>query len=604
MNDQTDRDVREQRAGMARRDLLSLASLAAGYATVHTLALAATVPRGLKLRRPQRKLKGRVGRFGRRAIGRVAPGLLTPAPPPTPAQQELARYLADEMRHEIVSAASAPLTTRFPRGSAGEAVQRLLRTRKAPDQAKTRTRAAALLRASAAKRKAMFGRFAGRGATVHQRTRGATDRILAGKFRAAFDEKLAKAAGGAVKIQPKSRTALEIVLSHELHQYASRLEINTPQRLTFRWNTKEPGATHAVWKIKLPTGVRPTAATTGYARKAPGSQFYLDLARHLPKTPPATPATYYVQVQPMKGGTAAGKGFALKPTAVGAPSNWVPITYKKSTYVQPKFDLPKNLGHYQRIELYINKVHCVEETGEASASDEILLGGFFALANGTVKQTGLWTVSEDFDKGETEPHPSKRPIRWASFKLFHTQFPKGNLLGKEPVDSVNIPWPRVYTFGFIMGERDAGGGFPAIVTELVKALLDKIAPYVKKYLAAAIGTGIGAAVGSALGPIGTIIGSVVGAIVGQLVDWIFSIFKEIFDDPDDVLAERTYLLNLSSSRAEEIHKLPGTVKKLPNGKTEFVSKSQTIRFVGGDDSAGGIYDVEVFWKATSRVFDY
>lgn len=604
MSDNTEKQVQKAAETLPRREWLRLASLAASYATASSLARAETAPGAQESRARPSAQRASVMRPNPAVMSRLVPqGVMTAAPRLTAAQQEVVQHLAHQARHEIVVAAASS-STRFAPRTMGAAVQRHLRRMETSAQTRTRSQAASLLRAPLVQQQDLFGRFAGHGAVVAPQAAGTADRTLASKLHTAFDERLAEEAGRVPQLPLNSRTTADIVLSPDLNQYARHIELDRPQSLTFRWHTEEPGATHAVWNIKYPDGVRQPVGTSGTAGQAPGGQFHVDLGRFLPGSPSSTPRTYYVQVQPMKGGGRSGQRAAGIPTPVGAPSNWIPIVYKKSSYVQPQLNLRENLGHYQRLELYVNKVDCVQETSEASSGDEILLGGFVTLSNGTVKPRAPWTVSTDFDQGETMPYPpSRRPVRWTSFKFFETQFPQGNILGREAVDSIHVPWPRLYSFGFVMGERD-GGGFPAILQELVKALLDELAPYVEEILAGAVGAAIGAALGAAAGgPVGAAIGAVVGLIVGELVEWIFGLFRQLFDNPDDLLAERTYQLRLPSSKAEEIHKLPGTVSKLANGKTEFVGNSQVIRFEGGDDSGGGIYDVEVFWKATGRVFD-
>ena len=77
---------------------------------------------------------------------------------------------------------------------------------------------------------------------------------------------------------------------------------------------------------------------------------------------------------------------------------------------------------------------------------------------------------------------------------------------------------------------------------------------------------------------------------------------------DDHVDTQLVALDLASPRRSDIHGLQGTVVQIPNpktglpsGRTEFVSKPQVIRFTGGESSAGGIYDVEFFWKATDMI---
>lgn len=514
-------------------------------------------------------------------------GALTPAPEPTEAQLEAANYIADRIRHDVAVAVASADDRAVPNRPVAQAVRGLLRNRTAAVVNEGRSRASASLARSTEAQRADFGRFAGQNARRATRRRSAIDPQLENLVRDVIAESAESS-----DVLLNTNTAVQIVLSDELYMYADHLTLNEPQTLEFKWETEESEATHAVWTITPGVGAPAPAIASGSAGAAPGGRFTIDFAQILPPSPPNTPYTYHIKVQPIKGSQRSAD-------KIGNPSRSASITYAKSTYVQPTIEIEENLGHYQRIEFYVNKITCVEESNEASNSDEILLGGFFALADGTVDNMGQWTVSTDFDAGESEPAPSERPVRRASFKLFHKDFTTGNLIGQEHVDDHRLPWPRTYTFNLTMGERD-DGGFGEMMDAIIQELLGELEPIVKKYITNAVTTGIGALVGTAFGPLGTAIGAAIGAIAGEVIKKVFDFFKDLLDNEDDILDERLFHLDLPSSRAADIHKLRGSVKDLPNGKTEFVSDMQTVRFSG----LGAKYDVEMFWKATSRVFDY
>lgn len=553
-----------------------------------------------------RQNKGRKGATPSRAA-KPTPGVLIPAPPPSDEARVVASYLADEIKHAVVIAATSPLNERFPERSYAAIMQDYLK-KNSSKQESIRTKARSMLAAPLAKRKTYFGRFADKDASLQKKVSTGADTTLERSLKRAFESELEKhdsynSAGvlGRMNAVPILKTILKIDLTSGEFQgsywYRTKLDIYQPERLWFHWETKETEATFGQWEMKFPRGQR-APTERGPAGKVAQGKFDIDFHKFLAETPPLRPQTFLVRVQPMKAFPITGSVAAKKPEPVGEPSNWVSITYTKGPE-QPEFELPpEDTGHYQQIQFYINSVKCIEETGEASASDEILLGGFHTLSDGRVIQQGTWTVSEDFDQGEVEPEPSHRPILWAGFKLFSMEFPSGNLLGQEPIDNSLVPWPKAYAFTLVMFERD-GGGFEEIIANLIIKVIDWINNWIK-----------GAIEGYLAQYIGQEAAQVVASIVGGILGYLFGLFKELLDDPDDLIAQNTYILWLESSRVSFIHSLPGQVNDLgqafglPTKQTEFVSNPQVLRFEGGEASAGGVYDVEVFWKANRRYFNY
>lgn len=521
---------------------------------------------------------------------------LAPGPALSPAQQDLADDIVDELRHEIASVAAAPLSRDYPAESFERAARDALMSRSAAARDAARERAQALFELPEAQQREVFGRFAGAPARARL---DASDPVFKAKVDAVLNDtqinsSLAQQMKAPSANLPKPKTYAELVLSKDLFQYATHLTISEPQAIVIRWRTEEEGAAAARWTVQGSVGAPAPKISQGPAGPAPGGDLTLDLADILPPSPSDSPVSYFIRIQPMAAGRDAGPA--------GAASLPITITYEKSTYVQPAIEIEDNLGHYQALSFYVDKIKCLDETNEAADSDHILFDGFYTLADGTVKHTGLWTVSSDFDKNEEEPAASERPVRQGTFWFFHYDVISGNLLSLPPTDNPKIPWPRTYTFNLFMAERDSGGGFGEFMEAVINTLLDKLEPIIKDHLDGLIGAGIGGAIGTAI-PIpglGTVIGAAIGAILGEALGALFDWLEEFFTDSDNPLDDKRFELNLPSSQVSEIHKLPGTIKNLPDGKTEFVSPTQTILFEG----LGGKYEVDVFWKAHKRVLDF
>lgn len=173
---------------------------------------------------------------------------------------------------------------------------------------------------------------------------------------------------------------------------------------------------------------------------------------------------------------------------------------------------------YKKLGLFLNSVHCIEETSELSDSDEIAMGGVATDPDGDTHKIPEFMVSNDFDAGEKKKYPGRG-------KLLHEWS-----LVRGP------DWPYLYHAVLCMAEKD-GGGFADFITKLWK----KIGDEVQKAIAGAVGSAIGAALGSYFGPLGTALGAAVGWLLGMLVDWIISWFE------DDIIRCRTILLGLGAA---------------------------------------------------------
>ncbi|MBW8814504.1 MAG: hypothetical protein JF588_13845 [Caulobacterales bacterium] len=172
---------------------------------------------------------------------------------------------------------------------------------------------------------------------------------------------------------------------------------------------------------------------------------------------------------------------------------------------------------YKKLGLFINSVHCIEET-DGWGSDEIAMGGVATAPDGTTFKIGEFMVSDDFDAGETKTYSGKG-------KLFH-----------EFNIRTDKNWPHVYACVVCMAEKD-GSGFGDFLTQL----WDKVGDEVKAAIAGAVGGAIGAALGSFFGPLGTALGTAIGWLLGALVNWILGFFQ------DDIVANHTILLGLGAA---------------------------------------------------------
>jgi len=560
-----------------------------------------------------------------------APGRLTPAPAPTAVQKGISAYMADELRYKMATALASAPDTSFPAGSVGAGMQKLLRAQSAETQRQMRANARVLFDRPAAQQQPLFGRFAGQHAPIEpsptqpmrqrvptqpmrqrvqkenqsvlrrpQRARSAqTDEVLKQKFYEAIEENLppelrsgSPQAGNLRRPVKIPKTSATIVIYDQGGLYANYLDVYEPERLEIKWQSTEPGATHARWTLRQASPMAPNAmrTATGTAGMMPGGKFTIDLGRYLPAAPSDTPVTYHLEIQPVKRAT------PTQWSPVGDPSFPVSITYQKSTYVQPPFEFEET-GNYHQFELYVDRIKCISDTNESGPTDEILLDGFTVLASGKVDRHGLWTVG-DFKSGTIGPEPSRRPVRRSSFEFFPMGFSQGNILGRQQWDDPRLPWPRTYSITLMMAEHD-DGGFDEVVNEVVREILGKLHEYAEEYIAGAVATVAGGLAGAAAGGLpGLIIGAVIGAIASGLIDEIFEFLEDLFDNADDSLGEKSLLLDIPSTRVQDIHRLAGTVHNLANGKTEFVSETQKVRF----EKEGGKYDVYLFWKATDRVF--
>ena len=184
--------------------------------------------------------------------------------------------------------------------------------------------------------------------------------------------------------------------------------------------------------------------------------------------------------------------------------------FMKGAGGKPDPDLQAGLA-FKKMRMFINEVHCFEETSEWSDSDEVNLGGMKIDPFGNSTVIDEFVVSSDFDEGETA-----RPLR---------KFAGWNLV-TEPVG-----FPYVYGAIVVMAEKDDGG-----FAKFLRGLWEKVGAQVTAAVAGAVGAAIG-------GAIGGVLGAVVGAIVGALIGWLIS----LFDDEDDIMGARVLTMTLASA---------------------------------------------------------
>lgn len=183
--------------------------------------------------------------------------------------------------------------------------------------------------------------------------------------------------------------------------------------------------------------------------------------------------------------------------------------------------LDKSAGaKYKKLGLFIKRVDCIEETNELSASDEIAVGGSKTNPDGTTHLIKQIIIGEDFDAGESK-HYSGNGKKFAEWDLV-----------------TNASYPSVYGAVMVMAEKD-DGGFHEFLVELWKLVGETVV----KEVAKGVGSLIGMAIGSAFGGVGAAIGAAIGWLFGALVNWVI----ELFDNPDDIVGTKTFLLSLGAA---------------------------------------------------------
>jgi hypothetical protein len=207
-------------------------------------------------------------------------------------------------------------------------------------------------------------------------------------------------------------------------------------------------------------------------------------------------------------------------------------------------------SRYKKLELYIRKVRCKEETSELSDSDEINLGGVIIGATGNTVLVDQFKVSHDFDAGEVK------------------DFGFSKKFGDFTIRRDSTGFPYVYTAVIAMAEKDEGGFY-----DFLKALVESIAKTVSAMVPGAAGAALGALLGSPGGPIFVAIGAVVGGLIG----WIITMLE------DDIIGTHTVQIGLGSAKKSYYDWAKLTTSEGLEG---------TLTYKGD----GGHYKLEYSWK--------
>lgn len=241
---------------------------------------------------------------------------------------------------------------------------------------------------------------------------------------------------------------------------------------------------------------------------------------------------------------------------------------------------------FERLEFHLNSVKCLEETDEVGA-DEILLGGQIVEPSGNLKKIDRFKVSDDFDKGE---------IRYYDYSLcgsiprkdlppyLAAMCPNGDTsdryAGRKLGSAVPAAQgPSTFALVLVMGEEDTGGGFVDMLGAVYDALKDEIEKELQD-LGAKAGEAIGGALGEAAGQI-------LAWAVSEIIEWISS----LFDNKDDLVQARSWLVELQSKRMSHVEGL--AADHLPSPAGTWASPMKKLKFRGD----GGAYDARLHWRA-------
>jgi hypothetical protein len=194
---------------------------------------------------------------------------------------------------------------------------------------------------------------------------------------------------GTTPAPPVSKTSIEVQENGGdfASPWVKSLTITSASTLAFRYSTNEPNATSATWQVSdkpFSTGPQITAQQAPHviaggalgALPAPGhvSQFEINFALFAPKTPPASPQSYWVFIV-----TKNSRNFP-----VGLASVPVKIVYRKST--QPDTDLSgiplDNQAPPMPIEINLTSF-TVHKTNEGEGDDDPYLFVVAFYADGT-----------------------------------------------------------------------------------------------------------------------------------------------------------------------------------------------------------------------------
>lgn len=268
------------------------------------------------------------------------------------------------------------------------------------------------------------------------------------------------------------------------------------------------------------------------------------------------------------------------------------VQKKKKKVIREKQEAPKWTPPLAaRIEYQLNSVKCKNMTDGESGSDEILLGGHLITPAGVIKSIDHFKVSDDFDTGEVKRYDYSQcrdfPADTPAF-ILEAACPRGN--PADPYEGRKLgatllgldkPWPATVGLVLVMGEEDPGGGFGAWMQDIYAALDDEIKQQLKDW---------GVEAGSAeAGEIGAAIGAALAYVVGEFLDWLVN----LFDNPDDPIAARSWTTRFNNPEMSSIRATVGDPVPAPSGI--IASSMKRLDFVGD----GGKYEVRLHWRVNA-----
>jgi hypothetical protein len=159
---------------------------------------------------------------------------------------------------------------------------------------------------------------------------------------------------------------------------------------------------------------------------------------------------------------------------------------------------------YTRMEVFIRRVECLDDTGDPGGHDEIALGGYLIGATGNTAHVANFDVGENFTPdGKTNDYNGDMRARdYGADNPCHFGWLNINQ---------SKPWPHRYHIGMVMAELD-WGGFGSFLSDL----WDAVGGIVKAAIASAVSAAI---------PIPGL-GTLIGWGIGKLIDFIIACLED------------------------------------------------------------------------------
>ena len=496
---------------------------------------------------------------------------------PTTEERQLIRAFGQMMSHAVVTVAADP-QARYPAGSVAERVRPHLSKIQTGAETSVKQRASALLSQATERRRQLFGAFQDRAnywktapvgldAEVKRLLKKAVYGRLDAHRREIEAELQVLVATKRLRGRwpAAAKTWVEVgSFSAEVQHGDKALTISTPQKLDFRWWTEEPGAEQGVWElVRLTSSKHELAIASGYAGKAPMSEFEIDFSKYLPAKPPSTPSKYFVRVTPGTGPKVVpteqqGESKKVPGKAVGPSSAPVVITY--SAVGPPTAQFTDIVDIYQSLRFVLESIYLVQDQMGGGA-EEFHVKGFvqesFRTASDQVGEQS-WSVGG-----------------YAKLAFDDDEIPDHAFLGGSYMFYLNKPgtieWPRAYTVVLSVLEQDSGaslGEWQESMSKAAKSLLSDdfeqvVGDFLEEYFQEYVGDAAEAVVQNApqlanlVGSIFGFVGGVVGAAVGLVLAGVISGMG------DEYYGVEVFVLVLDSNLVEYIHDRAG--KQTNNG---------------------------------------